>query len=83
MQVSPSAFKSRRLILRFSFYDHGSCVLQDKKSVVFELPSEIEQKGFSIASKAVLDNTKLRTLGFSPKYEIKDAIIRTIEILKN
>lgn len=59
------------------------CAEYNKKSVVFELPSEIEQKGFSIASKAVLDNTKLRTLGFSPKYEIKDAIIRTIEILKN
>lgn len=59
------------------------CAEYNGKDVVFDLPSETEQKGFSIASQAILDNTKLKSLGFNPNYGIKDAIFRTIEILKN
>ena len=58
------------------------CAEYNGKEVVFDIPSEIEQKGYSIATKAILDNSKLRSLGFSPKFDIKDAIHRTIEILK-
>lgn len=52
------------------------------KKVVFELPTETEQKGFSTASNAVLDNSLLKSLGFIPHYDIRNAIYRTIEILK-
>lgn len=58
------------------------CAEYNGRKVVFELPSETEQKGFSIAMQAILDNSKLKSLGFKPKYEMKDAVHRTIEILK-
>jgi nucleoside-diphosphate-sugar epimerase len=50
--------------------------------VVFDLPDEVERKGYSIAQYSILDNTKLRSIGFVPSYTIEDAIHRTIEILK-
>ena len=58
------------------------CAGYNGKKVVFDIPSEAERKGYSIATQAILDNSKLKTLGFIPNYEIKDAIYRTIEILK-
>lgn len=58
------------------------CAAYNGKEVVFDLPSETEMKGFSIATQAILDNSKLKSLGFKPRYEMKDAIHRTIEILK-
>ena len=53
------------------------------KSVVFDLPSEIERKGFSVAQQAILDNTRLLSLGWRPRYDMQDAINRTISILKS
>ena len=52
------------------------------RKVVFDLPSETESKGFSIATKAILDNTRLKEIGFIPRYSIRDAIRRTCELLK-
>ena len=52
------------------------------KKVVFELPDEIEAAGYSRATKARLDGSKLKTLGWQPHYNIKNGIERTIEILK-
>ena len=51
------------------------------REVVFELPSETEQKGFSIAMRAILDNTKLKALGWQSGYAMKDAVYRTLSIL--
>lgn len=51
--------------------------------VVFELPSDVERKGFSKATKAIMDNTKIKRLGWHPKYPIGDGMIRTIEIKRN
>ena len=53
------------------------------RRVVFDLPSETERKGYSVADTAILDNSKLLALGFQPMYEMKDAIMRTIEMLKS
>ena len=58
------------------------CAECNGKDVVFDLPSETEMKGFSIAMQAILDNTKLKSIGFEPKYSMKDAVSRTVEILK-
>ena len=52
------------------------------KSVVFELPSKTEQKGFSIAMHAILSNDRIKGIGFKPRYEMDDAINRTIQILR-
>ncbi len=52
------------------------------KEVVFELPSATEQQGFSVAMRAILDNTRLKSLGWKPHYTIEEAIRRTLEINK-
>lgn len=54
------------------------------KKVVFDLPSEEERKGYSTATKAMLDCSKINTeLGWKAKYNIKNGIERTIKILEN
>lgn len=57
------------------------CAEASGGKVVFDLPSETERKGYSIAMKAILDNTRIKSIGFTPLYTIADAIGRTIEIL--
>ena len=49
--------------------------------VEFDLPSDTESKGYSIADRAIMDSGKLKALGFTPKYGIKEAIERTIAVL--
>jgi len=48
--------------------------------VIFELPSEQERKGYSTATKAVLDAGKLRSLGWEADYSIEEGLKRTLEI---
>lgn len=50
--------------------------------VIFDLPSETEKRGYSTASKALLDGTKLQKLGWSPHYNIVAGIRETIDILQ-
>lgn len=52
------------------------------RKVVFELPDETERKGYSTATKAILDTTKVQKLGWEPLYTMEQGIRRTIEILK-
>ena len=61
----------------------GICAEYKNKSVIFDLPSESEAKGYSIATQAILDNTKLKDTGFRPAYNFKDAVERTITILRD
>lgn len=49
--------------------------------VIFELPGETESSGFSKATKAVLDNGKLKDLGWSSDYGIRTGLEHTISIL--
>ena len=51
-------------------------------SVIFELPNSVEAAGFSKATKARLDGSKLHTLGWLPYFSIEEAIQRTLIILK-
>ena len=48
--------------------------------VIFELPDEIEQAGYSTATKAVLDGTKLERLGWRARTTIEEGIRKTINI---
>ena len=57
------------------------CAGFNGKQVVFDLPSEVESKGYSIADRAVMDNYKLTALGFSLMYGAKEGIERTMTIL--
>lgn len=55
---------------------------QANTAVKFEIPDAVEQQGYSKATKAILDSTKLKALGWSARYTIRDGISRTIKILK-
>lgn len=60
----------------------GICAEFNGKSVAFDLPSETERKGFSIAATAILDNTRLMGIGWQPCYAMRDALNRTISIMQ-
>jgi len=49
--------------------------------VIFDLPSETERKGYSIASTAILANERIKSIGFQPHYTMRDAISRTLKIM--
>ncbi len=49
--------------------------------VDYQIPDEIEQRGYSLSSRAILDTTKLRSLGWTPQYNLDKALTRTIAIL--
>jgi nucleoside-diphosphate-sugar epimerase len=51
--------------------------------VIFELPDAIEKKGYSTATKARLDSSKIKKLGWKNIYSLKEGIERTINIQKN
>lgn len=53
------------------------------KQVVFEIPDAVEAAGYSKATKALLDGSKLKKLGWKPFYAIQEGIPRTIDILKD
>ena len=53
------------------------------KKVVFELPDAVEAAGYSRATKARLDGSKIRALGWKPMYNIKTGMERTVKISIN
>lgn len=59
----------------------GSCARWAGKKVVFDLPSEVEQKGYSVAMHAILDNARLQSIGCQPIFPFDEAIRRTLVIL--
>ncbi len=46
--------------------------------VIFELPDEVEQAGYSTATKAVLDTAKLEALGWKAKVHIREGLERAV-----
>ena len=50
--------------------------------VVFDLPDETEKAGYSKATKATLDSSKLGSLGWSAAYDMKKGLTRTIDIIR-
>lgn len=50
--------------------------------VVFDLPDEVEAAGFSKATKARLDGSELRALGWKANYSLREGVVRTIESLR-
>jgi nucleoside-diphosphate-sugar epimerase len=53
------------------------------KEVMFEIPDAVEAAGYSTATKARLNGHKLQNLGWKPKYDIKNGLKRTIDILRS
>lgn len=46
--------------------------------VVFDLPDEAESRGYSKATKAVLDISKIRSIGWEPSYTLDEGLARTM-----
>lgn len=61
----------------------GYCAKWCGKEVVFDLPTETERKGFSVATQAILENKKILNIGWVCLYEKENAIQRTMEILQS
>ena len=51
------------------------------RKVVFELPDSVEASGYSRATKARLDGSKLQALGWKAQYSIGEGLERTMKIL--
>ncbi len=49
--------------------------------VEFEIPDSLEASGYSKATKARLDSTKLKKLGWSARYDIEEGLKRTLNML--
>lgn len=54
----------------------------EHQKVIFDLPNEVEKKGFSRVVRAVLDGDKLLALGWKPMWHLKDGIQCTVDILE-
>lgn len=52
-------------------------------NVIYDIPDEIEQKGYNPVTKSVLSSQKLEKLGWKPQYDIFDGVKNTVKILKN
>lgn len=52
-------------------------------SVVFEIPDTVESEGYSKATKAVLDSSKLQEMGWAAQYTMQEGLEETITILRN
>lgn len=53
------------------------------KKVIFEVPDSIESTGYSKATKARLEASKLQSIGWHAKYNIQEGLEKTIDILKS
>lgn len=52
------------------------------RRVVFELPDAVESAGYSRATKARLDGSRLKGLGWWARYDIRGGMARTLAILR-
>lgn len=59
-----------------------TCADIARTKVVFDLPNEVEAKGFSRSKNCILDNTKLKSLGWEGQYSLLDGLTETIESLR-
>lgn len=57
------------------------CAESAGTKVVFDLPEESERRGYSIATQAILSPDRLFALGWNPRYDMREALKRTISIL--
>ncbi len=51
------------------------------REVVFEIPDAVESAGFSKATKAIMDGSRIKKLGWQPLYNMKTGLERTIALL--
>ena len=54
----------------------GNC----STKVIYDLPDETEVKGFSKATRAILDSSKINALGWKAQFNVANGIERTIKL---
>lgn len=54
-----------------------------ERKVIFELPDQEEAKGFSKATKAMLDATKLHDLGWKSLFTLEESLENTVKIIRD
>ena len=54
----------------------GNC----STKVIYDLPDETESKGFSKATRAILDSSKINALGWKAQFNVANGIERTIKL---
>jgi nucleoside-diphosphate-sugar epimerase len=54
-----------------------------KKQIMREIPASVEAKGYSKATKAILDCSKINELGWKAAFSIEEGLIRTLEIMRS
>ena len=52
------------------------------QKVIFDLPNEIEKKGFSKPQNCILKSEKVKALGWNGQYTLRKGMEETIQILK-
>lgn len=50
--------------------------------VIYKIPDAVETQGFSCPKDCILDNTKLKKMGWKAKYSLEDGLRETIEYLR-
>lgn len=58
------------------------CAVLSGKKVVFSLPDEKERAGYSKATKALMDGSRLENLGWQAEYMLDEGLRRTVVMLK-
>lgn len=53
------------------------------RQVVFEIPDAVETAGYSKATKALLDSSRLKKLGWRPYFDIETGLRDTLDILRS
>lgn len=56
---------------------------QKGKQVLFDLPDDVEKRGFSKVVRAVLNGEKLEKLGWKPQVHLADGVSATVHILED
>ena len=51
-------------------------------NVVYDLPDKTEKEGYSIATKAILDNSKLKGIGWEEYIDCEEVLYYTVDVLK-
>lgn len=51
-------------------------------SVRFDMPSELEQRGYSKVTRAVQKGDKLEALGWTPRWDVESGLKATLQALK-
>lgn len=63
--------------------DLAGCLAKEAGTkVVYELPDQVERAGYSTATKALLDSSKIEQLGWKAQTSIASGLAKTVKILR-